>query len=281
MKQNLISKFRKRQIIFGFVFCLTLHSCTGQPKPKVDFSKESFDFKKMDTLKNDNSLEAQKQKVNSLAYEDINIGHRILLGSISKETIQRRQIKSVTTVGFNIEKYDSLSYLTYEKCDAWEFGPDYKYFFDEKGKLLYLVTYNGTDTIKYSYDKELNLTQCGGWTIKYYPNGFKKSVENSAEIETYEYDINGNICHINFDIKPGIGYCGNRTSEWFGEYDKNHRLVRDLKIGFPSSPIEIYKYSNSGDIIQSFRYDNFRKDTAITDYIYKDNSITLKTRQPQ
>ena len=276
MTNNKINNNRYLVYIVGLIFCFVISSCNGQTKPKIDFSKESFDFKRMDTTALDSSLNNQKLKYNSLSYDDINLGERILLGSIPKEIIKRRKITNIKVVDFIDEKYDSLSNRIYERCTSWTGATTYKYYYDKNGRPDYIISYS--DTIKYNYDDQNRLIECGSLTIKYFPNGFKKSVESSGEIETYEYDEVGNICHINFDNKPGVSYCGNRTSEWFGEYDKTHRLIRDLKIGFPNSPIETYQYSEQGDLIKSIHYENIRNETSITDYIYKDKSITIKTR---
>jgi hypothetical protein len=230
----------------------------------------------MDTTSIESNLLNQQIKYNSLSYDDIKIGDRILLRSLPKEIITRRKITNIKVLNFIDEKYDSLSNRIYEKCTSWTEATTYKYFYDNFGRPDYIISFS--DTILYKYNEQNRLVNCGSLTIKYFPNGFKKSVESAFEIETYEYDNNGNICHIIFDIKEGIRHCGNRTSEWFGEYDKYHRLIRDLKIGFPTSPIETYQYLENGDLIQSIKYDQLRNDTTITDYIYKDTTLTIKTR---
>lgn len=249
-------------------------SCKEQKYKKTEFSKEDYSFKRMDTNFMDNSLSSQKIKYNSLSYKDILLGVGVIVRSISNETLKRRKISHIKIIDFIDEKYDSLSNLIYEKCISWTGATEYKYFYDKDNKPKYIISLS--DTIKYLYDKNEKLVKCGQYSIIYYNNGFKKSVENAAEIEKYEYDTNGNLCHVNFDIKPGISYCGNRTSEWFGKYDANHRLIKSLGIGFPSSSIKTYYYSKEGDLIKTSSKAEFRKDSTVTDFIYEENTVIIK-----
>lgn len=276
-------KNRKKRIFvitIGFVYCLLLGSCIRKTGIKVDFSEDSFSFEKMDTNFIDKSLENQKNKYNSLAFEDIDVGHRLLLHSIPKEIINAKKIFEVKDIESYVEKYDSLGYMTYEKYITWDFGTNYIYRFDRNGKPLFLSAEGAmAGTAKYKYDGRNKLLFCGTWKISYYPNGFKKSVENSEIIEIYEYDTRGNICHIYFKNKPGVKHCWNSSSEWFGEYDNNNRLVRDLTIESPFPSSTIYEYSKDGFITKSARYIKFRDGYYISDYYYKKHVLTIKTRE--
>jgi hypothetical protein len=271
---NFIQLYKRIFLIINIIICSVLTSCNGQTKN--DFSLESFEFEKMDTNSINDNLISQQKKYNSLSLEDIKIGERILLNSIPKEITKRKQITNIITEGFKQEKYDSLSNRIYEKYTSWSRASTYKYHFDYKGRPDFIL-YN-TDTIKYKYDNLNRLINCGNLTIKYFPNGFKKSVEDPIEIETYEYDQNGNICHINFIVKPNNVTCGNRTSEWFGEYDEAHKLIREIKISFPFTIIQKFIYSEKGDLIQSISYEEFSKDKIIRDYFYKNHTLTVKKR---
>jgi len=165
----------------------------------------------MDTLYISPSLLVQRQKNNSLDYNDIPLGDMLALSYLTKEMIVKNHITSIKS-GDDILYYDSLGYLT------WRSGTGYRYLFDNDTNPV--SVYNGRDSIQYVYNDSNKLVKCGQWTINYFPNGFKKSVENYSEIERYEYDIYGNICHINFDLKPHAVACGTEQPNGSGDMIK-------------------------------------------------------------
>ncbi|MDJ1503095.1 hypothetical protein [Xanthocytophaga agilis] len=221
--------------------------------------------------------------------DEFKFSERLLLDKIPLTIIRKHKIKSVTqervsidggkeNVIFSfIEKFDENGHKIYEQWSAWNGGPNYKYESDGDNKLLSVALIDSTDNmlgeIKYTYDKQGKLRKIGDYKLEYYANGLVKSIEDKSEIEKYKYDENGNLVHINFNLLPGTVACGNRITEWKGEYNNQNQLIKEYRIGFPDHITNDIHYSETGTIVYMNTTSNFDNHTHV-DYRYREGILT-------
>jgi hypothetical protein len=210
--------------------------------------------------------------------EDIKLGKRLLLDKISQDEIIKHKIKSIRQEGLYLEKFDKMGFKIFEKWDAWSSGSKFKYELDKNGKPLSISILNNHDNIigtaKYKYGAQGELLQAGNYILKYYPTGQLKSIEDSLEIEIYEYDGNGNLNRIAFDIKPGVVGCGNRTTEWRGEYNDRMQLIKEQTFGFPDGTTKYFEYTSNGQIAKTRNISSMGNEKTTTEFIYMDGLLT-------
>jgi hypothetical protein len=207
----------------------------------------------------------------SFALEDLKNGRRILL----QYSFQKDNEPMVVKGKFYEAKFDEHGNKIFEKYDAWTSGSIFKYEYDsdEKPISISMIDVNGSvlGKAKYKYDSLGKLLQVGEMLFKYDENGFLKSVEDGSEIEVYKYDSSNRLVHIYFDLKPGLVACGNRTTEWKGEYNNKGQLVVEYLFGFPEIT-EYHEYSKDGLLIKTTAKDDLFSRT-ITKYFYEKRKL--------
>ncbi len=213
--------------------------------------------------------------------DDLKIGERILLHKISNETILKFHIKSVVLAREYTDGFDKNGNINYEKWVGPFCGSTFEYEYDHNNSPLSIAIKDTNNnyiigTAKYKYTATGRLLQAGYYIFKYYPGGLLKSIEDGTEIERYGYDRFRNLNHINFDIKPGINYCGNRTDEWKGVYNEKKQLIKEEIIGFPDSWIRYFQYDSAGIIIKSITQNEGFDEDSTTEYIYTNGLLTEK-----
>lgn len=257
-----------------------LFSCTPDVQVENDDTNETnTSISKQDTSSyNPDPNYTRTGEYPPYALEDIKIGKRLLLGKTSLDEIIGNQIKSIQEEGYYIEKFNEKGLKIYEKYANRTVDTKYKYELDKDNKPLTIHIIDNNDNIlgsaKYKYDTDGKLLQAGGYILKYHHNGQLKSVEDAQEIERYEYDEDGNLSHINFDIQPDVLGCGNRTSEWKGEYNDNKQLIRDQTFGFPDGVTRYFEYANNGQISKTKNISSMTNDTTSTEFIYSKGLLT-------
>ena len=204
------------------------------------------------------------------ALEDLKLGDGILLHKLEKSQIIKHRIKSIQIKGLYTEKFDNKGNKIFEQWDSWTAGSRFTYEFDNAGMpiAISILDTNGRTIgkAKYKYNEHELLLQAGELLFKYYPNGLLRSVENASEIERYQYDTSHHLVDINFDLKPGVIACGNRTTEWIGKYNAAGQLIEVQTLGFPYDFTEYLKYASDGQLIQTKTTGGFEELT--TKYFY-------------
>lgn len=208
--------------------------------------------------------------------DDLKLCNRLLLQKMEKSEIVKHRIKSIRLKGQYIEKFDDKGNKTYERWDAWSAGSKFSYEFADNGRptAISILDERGR-TIgrsKYKYDEQGRLLQVGELLFKYFPTGRLRSIENAQEIERYEYDTNYRLVHINFDWKPDVVGCGNRTTEWKGKYNAAGQLITEQTFGFPDNLIKHHQYAKDGRLTQTKIVGGFEDLT--TKYFYTNGLLT-------
>lgn len=223
-----------------------------------------------------NNTALVKDDYSPSALEDLKLGHRLLLGRMSQNEIIKHKIKSSKQEGMYIEKFDKKGYKIFEKWDAWYAGSAFKYEFDKDEKPLTISMLDTNNvvigTAKYKYNRQGKLLNVGVYKLKYYPNGLLKSIEDNHEIERYEYDKNGNLNHIHFDWQPGVVGCGNRATEWRGEYNDRKQLIKEDIFGIDATTRH-FEYTQNGQIAKTINNSQLKHKT-ITEFTYVDGLLT-------
>ncbi|RSK37606.1 hypothetical protein [Hymenobacter metallilatus] len=199
--------------------------------------------------------------------DDLFIGQRLLLGSMSMADIRRRHIKTIRkkTVGedyteWSIEQFDEQGHTTYRR--NWhqrlhQPGSGYSQFFVCKyaadGKLLAVSSV--ADSLQnrvirryaYRYTNRGRLKTAGNYRLTYYLDGLLCSVTDGSGTERYFYNPQGQLIQIKFGVEPGVLVCGNTTDEWQGEYNADHLLTRETHIGFEGHTYQL-TYNAAGQL---------------------------------
>lgn len=204
------------------------------------------------------------------ALEDLKLGNRLLLQKLEKSQIIKYRIKTIRLKGSYTEKFDEKGNKIFEQWDTWTAGSKFSYEFDNDGKPTSISILDANirpiGKAKYKYDEQGRLLQAGELLFKYYANGLVQSVENAIEIERYQYDTSHRLVDINFDWKPGVIGCGNRTTEWIGKYNAAGQLIEVQTLGFPYDFTEYLKYASDGQLLQTKTTGGFEELT--TKYFY-------------
>jgi YD repeat-containing protein len=213
------------------------------------------------------------------ALDDLKPGHKLLLQKMEKSEIVKHRIKSIKLKGQYTEKFDAKGNKTYERWDAWSAGSKFSYEFGEDGRptVISILDEKGRTIgrAKYKYGERGSLLQAGELLFKYFPNGQLRSIENAQEIERYEYDTSHRLVHINFNWKPGVVGCGNRTTAWKGKYNSAGQLITEQIVGFPDNLTKHHQYTKDGRLIQTKTTGGFEDLT--TKYFYT-NGLLAATK---
>lgn len=174
-------------------------------------------------------------------------------------------------------KFDEYGNKTFEKYDAWTSGTNFKYEYNSYGRPVSISMIDVTGYVlgkaKYKYDSLGKLLQVGELLFKYYENDLLKSAEGRSEIEIYMYDSSNRLVHIYFRLKPGIVACGNRTTEWKGEYNNKGKLTTEYLFTAAEGTLTKYhEYSNDGLIIKTTAKDELFSKT-ITKFFYEKGKL--------
>ncbi len=234
--------------------------------------------KKGTSLYKPNTNSTTKGEYSPFALEDLKLGNRLLLDKMPQSEIIKHKIKSICREDIYIEKFDEKGFKIFEKWSAWYAGSSFKYEFDKDEKPLTISVLDTNNmvigTAKYKYNKQGKLLRVGVYILKYYPNGKLKSIEDTGEIESYEYDSNGNLNHINFDWQPGVVGCGNGTTEWKGEYNDRKQLIKEQIFGFPDGTTKYFEYTSNGQISKTNNISSMGNKKTTTEFIYTDGLLT-------
>jgi hypothetical protein len=195
-----------------------------------------------------------------------------LVGYFSQNDTSRNHLKAFKGKGYTA-KFDDRGNKVFEKYDEWT--SIFKYEYDSNGRPASVSVLDSNKFVlskaKYKYNAEGKLLQVGELVFKYYDNGSLKSIEDNSEIEIYKYDSNGKLTHIYYDLKPGGGGCGNRTTEWKGEYNSKGQLFIEHLFGFPEFT-EYHEYSKDGLLIKTTTKDDLFTNT-VTKYFYENGKL--------
>lgn len=200
--------------------------------------------------------------------DDLFIGNRLLLGSMSMAEVKRRHIRTIrkkTTAArwtsWETEQFDAQGHTVYRR--SWTQEPNqpgsgYSQFFAceyaPDGKLTAVSALEDSlgrhvrQRFTYSYTRRGQLRRAGHYRLTYYLNGLLQSV-TSGSTEHYFYNADGQPIRIEFGTEPGIVACGNGTTEWRGEYDAGHRLSRETHIGVHGHTYQLF-YDQAGQLIR-------------------------------
>jgi hypothetical protein len=264
--------------IIYFLLSVSLHQLNAQNHPEwnklrplINSTKDFYDQSDSDYgLDPDYETEGEFP----FALEDLKYGHRLLLRDSPNDSCKNK-LKAVKGK-YHEAKFDEHGNKIFEKYDSWMSGSSFKYEYASNGKPVSISMIDEDGYVlgkaKYKYDSLGKLLQVGELLLKYYGNGLLKSVEDRSEIEIYMYDSGTKLVHVYFDLKPGFLACGNRTTEWKGEYNSKGQLVFEYLFGFPEIT-KYHKYSKDGLLINTSAKDDLFSKT-MTKYFYEKGKLT-------
>ena len=205
------------------------------------------------------------------AVEDLKYSRTVLFQYFFQKDSSKNKLKAV--IGkYHVAKFDDHGNKTFEKYDAWTAGANFKYEYNSYGHAVSIsMVGHVLGRAKYKYDSLGKLLQVGELLFKYYDCGLLKSVEDRSEIEIYQYDSAGRLIHMYFYLKPGVVGCGNRTTEWKGEYNDKGQLVIEHLFGFPEFT-KYHEYSKVGLLIKTTTKDDLFANT-MTKYFYEKGKL--------